>query len=137
MASMLIRAVSWCITARKRGGGSILRTRWTSTKHKSAGKPEKHAAASAQSPAAAFYGRRCRQGTKKAAQAAFCSRWVMASGLHAQPGQIGGQFTPGFQPGDHAGAGEVLLIDRRAAGQRDRKSTRLNSSHVKISYAVF
>src|SRR5690606_41766833 len=25
---------------------------------------------------------------------------------------------------------------RRAAGRRDRKSTRLNSSHVKISYAV-
>src|SRR5207302_9213774 len=25
----------------------------------------------------------------------------------------------------------------RAAGPRDRKSTRLNSSHVKISYAVF
>src|SRR5215475_15599361 len=26
---------------------------------------------------------------------------------------------------------------RPAAGDRDRKSTRLNSSHVKISYAVF
>src|SRR5690606_41855191 len=26
---------------------------------------------------------------------------------------------------------------RRSAGRRDRKSTRLNSSHVKISYAVF
>src|SRR5690606_40446550 len=31
------------------------------------------------------------------------------------------------------GAGE----ERSAAGARDRKSTRLNSSHVKISYAVF
>src|SRR5207302_11499094 len=29
------------------------------------------------------------------------------------------------------------LPDRRAAGRLDRKSTRLNSSHVKISYAVF
>src|SRR5690349_6986412 len=27
--------------------------------------------------------------------------------------------------------------NRRAAGLRDRKSTRLNSSHVEISYAVF
>src|SRR5207249_7673034 len=27
--------------------------------------------------------------------------------------------------------------DRRATGKRDRKSTRLNSSHVSISYAVF
>src|SRR5690625_6262189 len=29
----------------------------------------------------------------------------------------------------------VYVLDRR--GQRDRKSTRLNSSHVAISYAVF
>src|SRR5690606_41674458 len=29
------------------------------------------------------------------------------------------------------------LPARRAAGRVDRKSTRLNSSHVKISYAVF
>src|SRR3989442_7150029 len=31
-----------------------------------------------------------------------------------------------------------LLLQRlRRAGRRDRKSTRLNSSHVRISYAVF
>src|SRR5690606_40504675 len=29
------------------------------------------------------------------------------------------------------------LHDRAQGGDRDRKSTRLNSSHVKISYAVF
>src|SRR5690606_41525838 len=29
------------------------------------------------------------------------------------------------------------LVDRRQVQQVDRKSTRLNSSHVKISYAVF
>src|SRR5690606_39520957 len=40
-------------------------------------------------------------------------------------------------------AGEMLLIvaaeivDQAAHGDGDRKSTRLNSSHVKISYAVF
>src|SRR5690349_23640830 len=28
-------------------------------------------------------------------------------------------------------------VPRRGAGPRDRKSTRLNSSHVEISYAVF
>src|SRR5256885_7701703 len=31
----------------------------------------------------------------------------------------------------------VLSAARRARGQRDRKSTRLNSSHLVISYAVF
>src|SRR5436305_7609592 len=30
-----------------------------------------------------------------------------------------------------------LLADREAREARDRKSTRLNSSHVRISYAVF
>src|SRR3989442_8640341 len=46
-------------------------------------------------------------------------------------------------PPSHFGHGDVALepIDSRAfrpvADQRDRKSTRLNSSHVRISYAVF
>src|SRR6266403_5491417 len=34
-------------------------------------------------------------------------------------------------------AGGIDLLHRRAGGRRDRKSTRLNSSHVEISYAVF
>src|SRR3989442_5952320 len=33
--------------------------------------------------------------------------------------------------------GFVATTPTRAAGSRDRKSTRLNSSHVRISYAVF
>src|SRR5215813_11387397 len=33
--------------------------------------------------------------------------------------------------------GELSLDDVDDAGPRDRKSTRLNSSHVRISYAVF
>src|SRR5690606_41429111 len=41
-----------------------------------------------------------------------------------------GQARRGGHAADHAG----LL---GGAGHRDRKSTRLNSSHVKISYAVF
>src|SRR5688500_19207458 len=32
---------------------------------------------------------------------------------------------------------EVLLVDRGLFGLADRKSTRLNSSHLVISYAVF
>src|SRR5690606_41493034 len=32
---------------------------------------------------------------------------------------------------------KVEVVDRHDAGRVDRKSTRLNSSHVKISYAVF
>src|SRR5690606_41789564 len=47
-----------------------------------------------------------------------------------------------FEAADVAEAGVVeALGDDRGAGpgvdQEDRKSTRLNSSHVKISYAVF
>src|SRR5690606_17195958 len=34
-------------------------------------------------------------------------------------------------------AGEKDAIDKQTLSMRDRKSTRLNSSHVKISYAVF
>src|SRR5690606_41735688 len=54
---------------------------------------------------------------------------------------------PAVRPVGGAGGGELLvevdhpLLDPIAAGDvvggvRDRKSTRLNSSHVKISYAV-
>src|SRR5438270_10485566 len=43
-----------------------------------------------------------------------------------------GQAAPG-QPGDHV-IGDHPAIP---AGPRDRKSTRLNSSHSQISYAVF
>src|SRR3712207_6984479 len=41
---------------------------------------------------------------------------------------------PGEQEIEHA-AGRVLAVDARV--ERDRKSTRLNSSHANISYAVF
>src|SRR5207253_2226142 len=34
-------------------------------------------------------------------------------------------------------AGAILAIHRDCRAERDRKSTRLNSSHVAISYAVF
>src|SRR3712207_6865080 len=43
-------------------------------------------------------------------------------------------------PGGTVGAPEPLgapVIGRLAAGEEDRKSTRLNSSHANISYAVF
>src|SRR3712207_8367776 len=36
----------------------------------------------------------------------------------------------------HRGEGEALWLDR-GGYRRDRKSTRLNSSHANISYAVF
>src|SRR5690606_41632940 len=40
-----------------------------------------------------------------------------------------------LQPATKGGGGDFVSIG--AADGRDRKSTRLNSSHVKISYAVF
>src|SRR3712207_7836785 len=40
----------------------------------------------------------------------------------------------GLRPGDQAGAVRRL---RPGGGGQDRKSTRLNSSHANISYAVF
>src|SRR3712207_7476106 len=39
--------------------------------------------------------------------------------------------------GDRAGAPLPLRLGRRDDHRRDRKSTRLNSSHANISYAVF
>src|SRR5438874_7836638 len=45
----------------------------------------------------------------------------------------------GEAPGDHGvdGAPEGRGAQSRWTSHRDRKSTRLNSSHVEISYAVF
>src|SRR5690606_39797805 len=60
----------------------------------------------------------------------------------AQPAARGRQYlaaAPQFpQLAAALRAGGTLAADQRTGhGQRDRKSTRLNSSHVKISYAVF
>src|SRR6266480_5729887 len=38
---------------------------------------------------------------------------------------------------DHAHSQGILHRDLKSANVRDRKSTRLNSSHMSISYAVF
>src|SRR3712207_6912509 len=37
----------------------------------------------------------------------------------------------------HARSGECVQVERKARDEGDRKSTRLNSSHANISYAVF
>src|SRR5438132_13898176 len=42
-----------------------------------------------------------------------------------------------FRLGDDVGVETVEIDGKRGARQRDRKSTRLNSSHTVISYAVF
>src|SRR5207249_8405165 len=41
----------------------------------------------------------------------------------------------GCQPNDPQNAASVLRLVRQGADVKDRKSTRLNSSHVSISYA--
>src|SRR5690349_22473882 len=38
---------------------------------------------------------------------------------------------------DHHAAGDIAASEADGSNQIDRKSTRLNSSHVEISYAVF
>src|SRR3989442_6326914 len=54
--------------------------------------------------------------------------------------QVGAPFPAPHRPilrvNDRAGAAEATL-EEDACGAQDRKSTRLNSSHVRISYAVF
>src|SRR6202521_2087267 len=42
------------------------------------------------------------------------------------------QSSPDYASGDSGGRGQAFIRDHR-----DRKSTRLNSSHLRISYAVF
>src|SRR3712207_7861798 len=53
-----------------------------------------------------------------------------------------GGVDPHVRPGVGTEAGDVLAVDGQRPGLRaelcrDRKSTRLNSSHANISYAVF
>src|SRR2546430_3060201 len=46
-------------------------------------------------------------------------------------------FFPAARARVPASTGRPAAPDRRTRGDRDRKSTRLNSSHSQISYAVF
>src|SRR5690606_42008961 len=59
----------------------------------------------------------------------------------AQPDPRGVAALLGHRPqpgvGRHAAADEQVVDPVLLAGQQDRKRTRLNSSHVKTSYAVF
>src|SRR3712207_9370260 len=59
--------------------------------------------------------------------------------LGAGPPRVGVALQPGGEEGQGL-APAALELERRQAdvlGQVDRKSTRLNSSHANISYAVF
>src|SRR5437868_9914691 len=60
----------------------------------------------------------------------------------ADPGQVPvpgpGRHPDGAQAGDHGiSSGWLAAGTSGTGGEPDRKSTRLNSSHVSISYAVF
>src|SRR5436305_6618715 len=61
--------------------------------------------------------------------------------LKAVPADHRFDFAGGIVDGEHGSLRSRLLFElhtnRRFAGSQDRKSTRLNSSHVRISYAVF
>src|SRR5438034_6615606 len=60
---------------------------------------------------------------------------------HPAPYGVLGQLCPGATTPDERPAGVQqrgpYLVGRGRAGAEDRKSTRLNSSHTVISYAVF
>src|SRR2546427_9569417 len=58
------------------------------------------------------------------------------SGRRAARGRRGERSTKGEGPHPHDALGGRVRAPARA-GLRDRKSTRLNSSHSQISYAVF
>src|SRR5207253_8540677 len=60
-------------------------------------------------------------------------------GEQSLDGRGGGPVAPGTLPNKDslAGSGRRQVGLRPHADSRDRKSTRLNSSHVAISYAVF
>src|SRR5690606_39842342 len=66
--------------------------------------------------------------------AASSGAWaVSVIGAHCSRGRRGGSCPGALRGVGDAGRGAALL----APLPEDRKSTRLNSSHVKISYAVF
>src|SRR5690606_40678575 len=56
---------------------------------------------------------------------------LFGRGIGADPVVFGVQLAAAVHQGNDLGEGFILLRSE------DRKSTRLNSSHVKISYAVF
>src|SRR5271157_6363433 len=66
-----------------------------------------------------------------------------ASGGYNTPGRVAGDDAAecAARPGEKRSIGLCHLFARtggeRRGGGEDRKSTRLNSSHVRISYAVF
>src|SRR5690606_41710067 len=62
-------------------------------------------------------------------------RGATLSTLRRQPGLADGD--PPTGPGARGGGARGADFRAGSTGRRDRKSTRLNSSHVKISYAVF
>src|SRR3712207_7224731 len=60
---------------------------------------------------------------------------ICGSDLHLYDG-----YVPTMKRGDvlgHEFMGEVVEVGRAVRDLKDRKSTRLNSSHANISYAVF
>src|SRR2546421_6185784 len=62
--------------------------------------------------------------------------------LHEIDAAVGIEFAEIGEQARHVGVvgqavGQLLLVERLGAGKEDRKSTRLNSSHDQISYAVF
>src|SRR5690606_42127753 len=73
-------------------------------------------------------------------------REVNGGSVRRLPTGPGTNATPAFSPdgqtivyshGEESGTDIYALPVRGGSPRRDRKSTRLNSSHVKISYAVF
>src|SRR5207249_8489945 len=63
--------------------------------------------------------------------------FVVAEAQHRGGGGGGGAAVPVPAPQDRAHAQQELLQMKGLGEVVDRKSTRLNSSHVSISYAVF
>src|SRR5690606_40368397 len=67
------------------------------------------------------------------------SRWILIAALKwKHPGRVGEVARKVLEQREAKTLPRILrLRQRNARNSGDRKSTRLNSSHVKISYAVF
>src|SRR5688500_20257230 len=66
-----------------------------------------------------------------------CNRPLCSCDLHSFPTRRSSDLIARASPSSTTSASFAARTSRRSSNEADRKSTRLNSSHLVISYAVF